>query len=126
MTLQPVVPLPLVFLEGPAAPCRSQQPTPCAHDRRTRIWRWLSGKVVAPGWLGGADGMDLCRRGLSWVSHSVSAAIQWLWSFMRLCVAATSRHSDNAAVRPLRWKRLILRLNLICANTGSTVDFRCL
>jgi len=87
---------------------------------------WLSGKVVASWWLGGAEGMDLCRRGLSWVSHPVSAVIQWLWSFMRLWVAATSRHSDNAAVRPLRWNLLILRLNLICANTGSTVDFRCL
>jgi hypothetical protein len=46
------------------------------------------------------------------LSQPVSAAIQWLWSFIRLCVAATSRHSDNAAVRPRRWKRLILRFEL--------------
>ena len=46
-------------------------------------------------------------------------AIEWLWSFRRLWVAAISRHSDRAAARPLRWKRSNLRLCLICPNTGS-------
>jgi hypothetical protein len=31
-------------------------------------------------------------------------AIQWLWSFSRLWVAATNRHSDRAADLPLRMK----------------------
>jgi hypothetical protein len=87
---------------------------------------WLSGKVLACGWLGVAAASVWARRAPVPPSQAVSVAIQWLWSFSRLCVAATRRHSDNAAARPRRWNRLILPLNLICANTGSTVAFRCL
>jgi pimeloyl-ACP methyl ester carboxylesterase len=52
-------------------------------------------------------------------------AIQWLWSFSRLCVAVTNRHSDCAAALPLRMNRSMCRLYLICPNTGSIVIFRC-
>jgi hypothetical protein len=41
-------------------------------------------------------------------------AIQWLWSFSRLCVALTNRHSDCAAALPLRMNRSMCRLYLIC------------
>ncbi len=41
-------------------------------------------------------------------------AIQWLWSFRMLWVAATSRHSDCAAALPLRMNRSMRRLCLIC------------
>ena len=44
----------------------------------------------------------------------------WLW------VAVISRHSERAADFPRRWKRSILRLCLVCANTGSTIALRCL
>jgi hypothetical protein len=40
-------------------------------------------------------------------------AIQWLWSFRRLWVAVTNRHSDYTAARPLGMSRSILRLCLI-------------
>jgi hypothetical protein len=52
-------------------------------------------------------------------------AIQWLWSFSRLCVAVTNRHSDCAAALPLRMNRSMCRLYLICPNTGSIVILRC-
>jgi hypothetical protein len=55
-----------------------------------------------------------------------SAVIWWLWSFIRLCVAAMSRHSDSTADLPRRWNRVMRRLNLICPNTGSIVDLRSL
>jgi hypothetical protein len=51
--------------------------------------------------------------------HPVAGAIQWLWSFRRLWVAAISRHSDRAAALPRRRKRVIPRLCLICPKTGS-------
>ena len=115
-------------LASPVRPdrlCVRTWPRP-THQPAPRLRRWLSGKPLTCRWLCGAAVPGLRRGVRCQLSQPVSAAIQWLWSFIRLCVAATSRHSDNAAVRPRRWKRLILRLNLICANTGSTVDFRCL
>jgi hypothetical protein len=42
----------------------------------------------------------------------------------RLWVAVISRHSERAADLPRRWKRSIRRLNLVCANTGSTIALR--
>src|ERR1700756_3501178 len=91
-------------------------------DRRppSRSSRWLSGKVRA--------GAESGRGRLTWdriedrfgaprsLYQAIAGLIQWLWSFIRLGVAATSRHSDSAAPRPRRWNRLILRLNLICPN----------
>ena len=50
--------------------------------------------------------------------------VQWRWSFSRLCVAVTNRHSDCAAARPLRMNRLMCRLYLIWPNTGSIVILR--
>ena len=41
-------------------------------------------------------------------------AIQWLWSFSRLWVAVTNRHSDCAAALPRRMNRSMCRLYLIC------------
>jgi len=54
----------------------------------------------------------------------VGLAIQWLWSFSRLWVAVTNRHSDCAADLPLRMNRSMCRLYLIWPNTGSIVIFR--
>ena len=51
--------------------------------------------------------------------QAAASAISCRWSFKRLWVAAISRHSDRQADLPRRWKRLILRLNFICAKTGS-------
>jgi hypothetical protein len=47
-----------------------------------------------------------------------------LWSFIRLWVAAISRHSERAADRPQRWNEAIRRLCLVCPNTGSTMTWR--
>ena len=52
------------------------------------------------------------------------AAIWWLWSFNRLWVAASNRHSESTAERPRRRKRWNPRLCLTCPNTGSTVAIR--
>jgi len=57
-------------------------------------------------------------------AQGVAAAIRWLWSFRRLCVAVIRRHSLRQAALPRRWKRLIARLNLIWPKTGSTVICR--
>jgi len=57
-------------------------------------------------------------------AQGVEAAIRWLWSFRRLCVAVINLHSLRQAALPRRWKRLIARLNLIWPKTGSTVIWR--
>jgi hypothetical protein len=55
--------------------------------------------------------------------HAIAGLIQWLWSLRRLWTAACNRHSDRTAALPLRWNRRKPRLNLFCANTGSTGGF---
>ncbi len=53
--------------------------------------------------------------------HPVAIASRWRCSFRRLWVALISRHSDETAALPLRWKRSILRLCFSSANTGSII-----
>jgi hypothetical protein len=53
--------------------------------------------------------------------QAAAGAVWWRWSLTRLCVAAIGRHSERQADLPRRWKRSIRRLNLVWANTGSTV-----
>jgi hypothetical protein len=81
----------------------------------------LSGKAVA--------GCDRCAVAPQAVSdraagYQVAGAIEWLCSLSRLWEAAISRHSDLTAALPLRWKRSIRRLALICPNTGSMLCLR--
>ena len=45
-------------------------------------------------------------------------------SFSRLWVAVISRHSERQAALPRRWKRSILRLNLVSPKTGSIIGVR--
>ena len=74
----------------------------------------------------GAEGVDLCRRGLSWVSQPVSAgdpvAVELQEVVDWLPAAAIPKGGGSAS----SLESSILRLNLFCANTGSTVAFRCL
>ncbi len=65
-------------------------------------------------------------RGTAAIDQAPAGAIEWLWSLRRLWIATWNRHSERAAALPRRWKRRKPRLNLFCANTGSTVAFRCL
>jgi hypothetical protein len=46
------------------------------------------------------------------------------WSLRRLWVAVANRHCVSAVPRPLRKKRSIRRLNLICPKIGSIVWWR--
>ena len=91
-----------------------------------RFWRWLSGKDSA------ATTNSPCLRtgprpGKSRpAGQAIAGPIQWLCSFRRLWTAAWRRHSERTAALPLRWKRRKPRLNLFCANAGSTVALRCL
>lgn len=88
--------------------------------------------------LGVRRGLRALRRGVVWMvvhpwrpgralrgpSQAPAAAIWWLWSFSRLWVAATNRHSDLAAALPRRWKRSMRRLNFVCPKTGSIIAWR--
>jgi hypothetical protein len=56
--------------------------------------------------------------------QAVRGAVVCLWSFSRLCVAVISRHSERQAALPRRWKRSILRLNLVSPKTGSIIALR--
>ena len=58
------------------------------------------------------------------LGQALTAAIWWRWSLVRLWVAISSRHSVLTAILPLRWNRLISRLCLVCANTGSIIWIR--
>jgi hypothetical protein len=58
------------------------------------------------------------------VTYPAAGAIQWLWSLRRLWEAVISRHSDRTTALPLRVKRSIRRLALICPNTGSMLCLR--
>ena len=75
----------------------------------------------------GAVGFDATSGSRHRTSRqAIAGLIQWACSFSRLWVAAWNRHSERAAALPRRWKRRNPRLNLFCANTGSTVALRCL
>jgi hypothetical protein len=84
--------------------------------------RWVS-RCRGRGGLGSGktDGPD---RAFRRPFQARAAAIWWLCSFSRLCVAVISRHSDLAAALPRRWKRSIRRLNFVCPNTGSIIAWR--
>ena len=56
--------------------------------------------------------------------QAASGAVVCLWSLSRLWVAVISRHSERQAALPRRWKRSILRLNLVSAKTGSIIALR--
>ena len=75
-------------------------------------------------------GVELVARHRRGPARSLPAAGQavaswWRWSLSRLCVAASSRHSDLTAERPRRRNRFAPRLALICPKTGSTIAWRC-
>ena len=64
-----------------------------------------------------------------WVIRADAASgrrrvVGWRQSFRRLWVAVISRHSERQAALPRRWKRSILRLNLVSAKTGSIIAVR--
>lgn len=72
---------------------------------------WASG--VIRGLIGGERRCGACQAPL--------VAIWCLWSFRRLCVAVINRHSARTADLPRLRNRLIPRLNLVWAKTGSII-----
>src|SRR5436190_8039027 len=97
--------------------------------RRSPHWRLPRREAVGECGMSGSRG-SLDGSAESWFGAPVGEcqvvlAIQWLWSFSRLWVAVTSRHSDRAAALPLRINLSVCRLYLIWPNTGSIVIFRC-
>ena len=64
------------------------------------------------------------RSGARGGSQAAIGAAVCRQSFKRLWVAVISRHSERQAARPRRWKRSILRLNLVSAKTGSIIAVR--
>lgn len=110
---------------SPRIPARTRKQGRHPRDgQETRFSPWLSGK----GSRGGTNPPDLWMR-LRWlaaIDQAIAGSIQWLCSFRRLWTAACNRHSERTADLPRRWKRRNPRLNLFCANTGSTVALRCL
>jgi hypothetical protein len=78
-----------------------------------------------------SGGVDARRRGRSRSARprgrrpqALAAAVVARQSLSRLWVAVISRHSERQAARPRRWKRSILRLNLVSAKTGSIIAVR--
>ena len=57
-------------------------------------------------------------------SQALATANWCLWSFIRLCVAVISRHSECAAALPRRWNWSMPRLCFVWANTGSIIALR--
>ena len=92
------------------------QVIPCDRSPHFSFHERLSGKAVA-GVCPPRDRTPVVSDRAA--GYQVAGAIEWLCSLRRLCEAAISRHSDLTAALPLRWKRSIRRLALICPNTGS-------
>jgi hypothetical protein len=82
-------------------------------------------KTVARTLRGGAL-VSSAGRWPSAAAAGLLAAIAALWrqSLSTLWAALVSRHSDLAAPLPRRRKRSTRRLNLVSANTGSTIVWR--
>jgi hypothetical protein len=56
--------------------------------------------------------------------QAIPAGVVARQSLRRLWVAVISRHSERQAALPRRWKRSMLRLNLVSAKTGSIIAVR--
>src|SRR5919199_260984 len=65
-----------------------------------------------------------CPGGAGAAAEAAWGAVVARQTFSRLWVAVISRHSEWQAALPRRWKRSILRLNLVSPKTGSIIAVR--
>lgn len=126
-------PRPQPLLRPTSARPRSLWPFALSLSRRPRTLPINGGcrtKVSMAGcrrrWQAGSVGPACADRlgGPLGCPQALAVAIWCRWSFVRLCVAISNRHSVRTAVLPRLLNRTTPRLCRVCPNTGSTISIR--
>lgn len=103
---------------GHGALASMRSPRACLQRRLSRNSLALRGSALSLCWLERQSGLAVGLLGV----HAVAS--WWLWSLRRLWVAVISRHSVRAAALPRLRNRVMWRLCLVLANTGSMICWR--